>query len=255
GRGSQALPRPEARRMKFADRLFRTAGACLLALAVFGGAPVQAQAVSNIATARWSAGGQDFAVDSNEVVFEVVARPGALTTFVVQPGGSEHALLQASYCGAPLHAKSTRGAAATASVPLLASSEVRIGQKLVIRLDASSANRDRAAVDSMTVRLTTEGGDLEDIVAVEAAIDSGVFFAAIDTTPQPPSPIQNDCQLSLHRDETISIAAGSSGQPVSGLTAQMHALADPFGVVFSSRDGAPVDGARVTIVDDATGAP
>lgn len=241
--------------MKFADRLFRTAGACLLALAVFGGAPVQAQAVSNIATARWSAGGQDFAVDSNEVVFEVVARPGELTTFVVQPGGSEHALLQASYCGAPLQAKSTRGAAATASVPLLASSEVRIGQKLVIRLAAPSANRDRGAVDRMTVRLTTEGGDLEDIVAVEAAIDSGVFFAAIDTTPQPPTPVQNDCQLSLHRDETISIAAGSSGLPVSGLTAQMHALADPFGVVFSSRDGAPVDGARVTIVDDATGAP
>src|SRR5690606_24485039 len=88
--------------MKFADHLFRTAGACLLAIALFGGAPAQAQAVSNIATARWSVGEQEFAVDSNEVAFDVVARAGELTTFVVQPGGSEHALLQARYCGAPL---------------------------------------------------------------------------------------------------------------------------------------------------------
>ena len=238
--------------MKFADHLFRTAGACLLAIALFGGAPAQAQAVSNIATARWSVGEQEFAVDSNEVAFDVVARAGELTTFVVQPGGSEHALLQARYCGAPL--KSARSGETTASVPLLASNEVRIGQKLVIRLDAPSANRDPAVVDRVAVRLTSQQGDLEDIVAIETAANSGLFFAAIDTTPQPPSPIQNDCQLSLHRDETISITA-ASGQPVSGLTAQMHALADPFGVVFSSRDGTPIDGARVTIVDDATGAP
>ena len=81
--------------MRFADRLFRAAGACLVSLAVLGAAqpPAHAQAVSNVASASWSAGGRDFTIDSNEVAFEVVARPSRLTTFVVQPGGRDATVL------------------------------------------------------------------------------------------------------------------------------------------------------------------
>src|SRR5690606_8015570 len=116
--------------MRFADCLFRAAGACLLALAVFGGAPVpvHAQAVNNIASARWSVGGQDFTIDSNEVAFAVIARPSRLTTFVVQPGGSDTTVLQQSYCGRAIPALTTRSNDPAAAVPLQASSEILIGQ-------------------------------------------------------------------------------------------------------------------------------
>lgn len=243
--------------MKFAERLFRTAGACLIALAVFGGAqaPVHAQAVSNIASARWTAGGQDFTAESNEVAFEVVSWPSRLTTFVVQPGGSDAIALRQRYCGTVVRGLAARSNEPAATVPLQPSSEILIGQRLVIRLDSPGANTDQNALDTLTVRFSTEGGDLEEVTAVETAANSGVFFAAIDTAAQPPSPVPSDCRLSLHRDETISITSIVQDQPAAGLAAQMHALADPFGIVFSSRDGTPVDGARVTIVDDTSGRP
>src|SRR5690606_15483739 len=243
--------------MRFADRLFRAACACLLALTVLGGAqaPVHAETVSNIASARWSVGEQDFTVDSNEVAFEVVARPGRLTTFVVQPGGRDTTLLRHDYCTRGASGLTAQSNGPLAAVPLQPSGDILIGQKLVIRLDSPAANRDPGVLDSLTIGFSTESGDREEVTAIETSADSGTFFAAIVTTPQPPSPVAHDCQLSLRRDEVISIASPDPGHQASQLTAQMHALADPFGIVFSSRDGSPVDGARVTIVDDATGRP
>lgn len=241
--------------MRFADSLFRTVGACFLALAALGGAHAQAQTVSNVATARWTVGGRDFSGLSNEVAFQVVARPSRLTTFVVQPGGSDEVILGSGYCGQSSQIRALEVGGSTAAVSLQASTQVRVGQKVVIRLDAPAANQDPSLVERLSLHLSTDEGDLEDLVAVETGPDTGVFFAAIDTSANPPAPTPNDCRLSLHRNETISIVGDIPGQPSGGLTAQMHALADPFGMVFSSRDGAPVDGVRVTIVNDATGSP
>src|SRR5690606_14678369 len=199
--GEQSASRGASTEMSFAVRLFRAAGAYLAALAAFSSAqaPGHAQAVSNIASARWSVGDQSFTIDSNEVAFRVAGRPSRLTTFVVQPGGSDTTVLQQSYCGRTNQGLTTQSVVPAAAVPLQASSDILIGQKLVVRLDSPSANRDATTIDSLTIRFSTEAGDLEHVVAIETSADSGVFFAAIDTTPHPPAPIPNDCQLSLHR--------------------------------------------------------
>jgi uncharacterized repeat protein (TIGR01451 family) len=244
-----------------ADRLFRAAGACLVALAALLGTPAHGQAVTNVAAARWSVGGEDFSVQSNSVTFQRSARPARLSTFVPTPEAGESIVLALSYCTSASQIAFSRGgittaaAAATASVSVRPTNALHPGQRLVVRLDSPVSNRDSAQVETLGVRLTTEDGDVEDIEATESAENSGVFFGAIETAPTPPALSRNDCRLTLRGGETIAIEGLENGLPIAGLVGQVHALADPFGIVFSSRDGAPVDGARITIIDEATGQP
>lgn len=240
--------------MKLADRLFRAAGACLLgALAVLAGTPAQGQQVTNVATARWSVGDSEDSVLSNKVTFAVSPRTARLVTYVPLPGGDERANLQASYCSASAQGQSPATGAPAASVPLHATTRLRIGQRLVLRVDAGRSNTDPDSIDSLELHLTTPDGDEEMIIARESAPNSGVFFGAIETTPLPPALRTGDCRLSLWDGDVIAIATNGGNVPV--LTGEVDVLADPFGLVFSSRDGAPVSGARVTLVDDATGSP
>lgn len=236
-----------------ADRLFRAAGACLLALSALLCTPAQGQAVTNVAAARWSVGGQDFTVESNRVTFQRAARTARLSTFIPSPEADESVVLASSYCSA---SNPTAFSAAGADVVSLRPTTVlHAGQRLVVRLDAPAWNRDPAHSETLGIRLTTADGDTEDLVATESEADSGVFFAAIETAPIPPIFSPRDCRLTLRGGETIVIEGLADGQPIAGLQGRVQALADPFGIVFSSRDGTPVDGARVTIVDEATGHP
>jgi len=87
-----------------ADRLFRAAGACLLALSALSAllsASAQAQVVTNVAAARWSVGGRDFSVESNRVTFHRAARPARLSTFIPSPDAGESIVLASSYCSSP----------------------------------------------------------------------------------------------------------------------------------------------------------
>ena len=241
--------------MTFADRIRRVGSACLIALAALGSVPAQGQTVSNIAAARWAVGDEEFAIRSNEVVFQIAAPPARLTTYVPVPNGGTSVVLENSYCRAPTGASSVQSSSQTASVSVLASTELHAGQRLIVEVDSPASNRNSAAIDTLTLRLSTAEGDIEEIVARESSVNSGVFHGAIATAPLPPAPVTSDCRLSLRGGDTISIVGLSDGEPMAGLTGEVHALADPFGMVFSSRDGAPVDGARVTLIDNATGQP
>jgi uncharacterized repeat protein (TIGR01451 family) len=241
--------------MKLADRLLRAAGACLFgALAVLGSASAQGQQVTNIATARWSVGGEELTMSSNEVTFAVVPGVARLATYVPMRDGDEDAMLEASYCSAPAQGPATAPAGrASARVSLHATDRLHIGQRLIVRVDAARSNADPGTVETLELHLTTPDGDEETIVARESSPDSGAFFGAVDTTSLPPALRTGDCRLSLKADDVIAISTdGGNGPPLTGA---VGVLADPFGLVFSSRDGMPVTGARVTIVNDATGAP
>ncbi len=246
---------PGSQSMKLADRLLRAAGACLLgALAALGSAPALGQQVTNVATARWSVGSEEFAVLSNEVTFAVTPSLARLATYVPMLGGDESALLDPSYCSASAQGQATAPAGRTsATVSLHATKELHVGQRLVLRVEAARSNADPGTAEALDLHLTTPEGDEETIVARESEPDSGVFFGAIDTTSLPPQWRAGDCRLSVNGDDVIAISSDDDNGPV--LTGVVDVLADPFGMVFSSRDGAPVSGARITIVNDTTGAP
>ena len=220
------------------------------------GALAQVRSVENIASASWSDGGAARTVQSNEVSFEIADSTATLSTFIAFPSGSQTATLQSSYCA-------TRGTAGgdgdgpitTARTALTPTQAIRAGQRLVIRIDAPLANRDAAAPDELNLTLTTPSGDREQVTAIEDADDSGVFYASIQSASASSGVVPANCQLSLASGEMIAIEAryGTEAQPF--LIGEVEGLADPFGTVFDSFDGTPVDGARVTIVDAATGQP
>ena len=71
----------------------------------------------------------------------------------------------------------------------------------------------------------------------------------------PPVPVEGDCRLSIADGASVAIAASLPGQDTVIIETDVEVLADPFGTVFDSETGAPVDGARVTLVDAITGQP
>ena len=239
------------------------AKACALSLlgafaAAFGAQTADAQTIVNTATAEYAAAeGERVRVASNTVRFAVAAPTAArLTTFVPMPRASQTAPLRASYCSAQGGGTAIRAASGGATdVAIQPTGSLRVGQTLVLRIDAPQANIDAAAADTLELRLSVPNGDRETLTAIEDRPDSGVFYATIRTTPFPPAPVAADCRLSVQDGERIDISGFVAGQATPFLTGAVDALADPFGTVFDSLDGAPVDGARVTIIDIATGLP
>lgn len=242
--------------MNLADRLFRAVGVCLISAGILTSAiSAKADTVSNTATAQWRASGTDFSTDSNTVSFEVREQSARLTTLAPMPGGQEEISLQPSYCSTGIATQGLQSLASGGTTSVVETDTIRVGQTLVIRIDAPAANRDPSAEDRLTLRLVTPTGDEEELTAVEEGANSGVFYAAIGTVIHPPPVVKNDCRLSLEQGETVDISAYIEGQDEPVLFGSVAALADPFGVVFDSLDGRPVDGARVTIIDVATGQP
>lgn len=222
-------------------------------------ASAQVRQVENTATASWIANGTVRSAQSNEVTFAISESPARLTTFIAFPDGTDSAPLRRSYCS--LRSTANAGSIANTApdlavqTALLATQTVRVGQMLVIRIDAAAANRNPASADELELTLRSPAGDLETVTAVEDGSNSGAFFATINTAGTPPAIVQTNCQLSIRGGDMISIEAriGSAAQPF--IVGQVAGLADPFGVVFDSLDGRPVDGAQVTVIDLRTGQP
>ena len=264
--------------MRVAPFLRRLSAALLAAVLSFGvsqeGAIAQTsdgasvRTVTNIAEATWDADGSNRRVESNPVRFDVSTlppAPPAIRVYRRSPGTGEQLSYLAPQCGPPtgpvqlLRSTATASTApagsgmSTANVQL--TDKLRGGEPLFFEIIAASANRDRTAIDSLTVVLTSAEGDHETLTVFETALDSGVFIGVIDTQRIPPPLVREDCRLSVGTDSRITVAALRPGSPDVLISADVTVLVDPFGVVFDSETGAPVDGARVALVDAATGAP
>ncbi|TAD76385.1 MAG: DUF11 domain-containing protein [Sphingomonadales bacterium] len=227
--------------------------------------------VTNIAEATWDADGASQRIASNPVSFEVSTlppTPPSIRVFRRSPGAGSELVYRAPQCGAAagqaqlLRANATASTSAggtatsavnTASVQV--TDKLRGGEPLFFEITAVGANRNSGAIDSLTVVLTTAEGDRETMTVFETEPDSGVFAGVIDTLRIPPPLAQEDCRLSVGENSRITIAARNPASEDFMVSADVSVLVDPFGVVFDSETGAPVDGARVSLVSADTGAP
>ncbi|MBX7495782.1 hypothetical protein K3172_07920 [Qipengyuania sp. 6B39] len=216
--------------------------------------PASAQTITNTASAQWRVGDLPGDTDSNEVVIEVVDDPVIIDTFLPTPGTDVSFPYTPTLCGnQPL---AIGGGNGTGPSPLgvTPTDTVRIGDILVFRVTARAANRDPSSIDSIVTTLTTPSGDEETVTIFETGDNTGEFVGAIRTAPIPPQPVAGDCLLSVHPDEDINVEyRRPDGVPI--VVAVVGVLADPYGFVFDSQTGQPVTGARVTLVDAATGQP
>jgi uncharacterized repeat protein (TIGR01451 family) len=236
------------------------------AVALMASAPVvsHAQTISNIATIQWNAGTVTVQRQSNRVDLAVdkpaPAKP-TLTTYQFDFTPAASALnVSGSQCHAAGGTVSGDLGGAFAGIPLAPAavrqtSEIRAGEPLLLSIRSEVDNQDPAAIDTVTVRIETPGGDSERVTFIESGPNTSVFNGVIRTAAIPPSPIPGDCTLSIHPGEPLTLNGlrASDGTPIAA--APVDVLIDPFGIVFDSGDGTPIPGARVTLIDVATGQP
>jgi uncharacterized repeat protein (TIGR01451 family) len=225
---------------------------------------VHAQTIDNVASIEWDAGTSRVSQLSNHVQLTVDRTPPSNTSLVIYQlsnspnstslpvpttvcrasGGDQIVSLQGVFAGTSLSPAS-----------VVRSNQIRAGEPLIISVTSVGDNRSATAIDTKTVILDTPSGDRETLVLTETGVSTSIFVGIINTAAVPPSPVQNDCHLSVFPGETLNLSGSDAvtGSLIS--SSPIEVLIDPFGIVFDSGDGAPVPGSRVTLIDAATGQP
>ena len=110
-------------------------------------------------------------------------------------------------------------------------------------------NLDGAVVETVDVRVAARStGDSEIVRLSETGPNTGLFVGYIGTSA---GVALADCALQVERNTRLD--ASYIDPTDSSDAAQADALVDPFGLVFDSQTGAPIDGARVRLIDTTTG--
>lgn len=119
-----------------------------------------------------------------------------------------------------------------------------------IQVVDASANLDGDVADTITVAIAAAGGDRETLRLSETGPSTGVFLGYI---PLSAGAVQaGNCSLQAGTNERLT---ATYVQPGSSAVANSNVLVDPLGLVFDAATGQPVNGARVTLIDIATGLP
>lgn len=242
------------------------AAAAALASAAIGraDAAVLGAQVDNVAHVTYSTGSGSASVSTAAASFTIEAArtpstiefyrfaPNAPDSITVMLNGSD--LMTADGSFQPVGPLTAAGGAAVNTV-----SPVRIapasayfpGEPIIVRVADAGQNGDPARIETVIATVRTENGDFVRLRLYESGPDTGVFYAWIASNAG--APAQNDSILTIANGSTI-VARYQDPFDATEVSTDT-AGADPFGRVFDGLTGALVDGAVVSVVDDATGAP
>ena len=137
-------------------------------------------------------------------------------------------------------------------VLLIASGTFHAGEPVFLQVTDLDQNLDREAAETVFVDMSDpDTGDMETLQLTESGPDTGVFIGYIQTTSS--GAVARNGILTVNVDSNIhalytDLVDGSDSSAAA-------ALVDPFGIVFDSITGRPVDGATVELLDAATGLP
>jgi uncharacterized repeat protein (TIGR01451 family) len=144
------------------------------------------------------------------------------------------------------------GAIALGSVDLVVTASYHPGEPIFLRLDDPDQNRNAALVESVVVDLATPtASDAEQLELFETGVNTGVFVGYVPSAAPPSAP--NDCVVAGPRGELVNGAYTDAFDATDGATSS--AIFDPESLVFDGRTGQPLNGAQITLIDDATGLP
>lgn len=221
-----------------------------------------AQVISNIAQAEWDGPSGTRIVRSNrvDVTVQDTPPPGNTTIYSIgPPGDGQPTRIDGTGCS-----PQGQGVAGVFDTPPIATggpisitpqNSFAAGQPVAFGVTSAADNVDPAVRNSISVIVRTALGDEETLTLREDAPNSGFFIGYLPTVRIPPAMERGDCRLSVSPGNALQIELFRSGTGTALATAVVSFLVDPFGIVFDSGDGTPVPGARVTLVNDATGQP
>ncbi len=208
--------------------------------------PAAAQThVENIATLTYQDGGAEQVVRSNAVGLDVIRlkRPTSFTFHLLPngyvPTGMRCDGTPPTFTPAPIDA------ATLAAAPELAS--VDITSPLIMAIDAEGNNRDPKLRETIFVQFDT-GKIAGKLPLLETGEDTGVFAGAVPAANDRSNAALAACSLDLKRGDRLRLSF-TEDQYSYGSTIDL--LIDPAGYVFDSRTGQIVDGAEVTLLDEA----
>jgi uncharacterized repeat protein (TIGR01451 family) len=145
------------------------------------------------------------------------------------------------------------GATIDPTQPALLAATVALhgGEPLFLRLEDRDQDRDAAIIDTIEVEVTTSAGDRERLRLSENAVDSGVFVGYVQTLVA--TAVTANCRLEVARNGEVAAyyVDPDDATDESAATARV----DGWGLVFDSRTGLRIDGARVRLVNASTGLP
>lgn len=138
------------------------------------------------------------------------------------------------------------------TVPLLGSPNYYLGETIYVRLTDLDQNLDATLADKIIVTVTcTETGDSEVLRLTETGPETGIFAGYLPTASEAAAGangmllVVEDCHLQASYTDPLDQVQ----------TVTDAALIDPYGIVFDSLSGEPIDGAVVTLLNVATASP
>jgi uncharacterized repeat protein (TIGR01451 family) len=250
-------------------RAFVVCGAVLLLGLACPGAAIAQTApgtrIDNTAQASYLYAGNPapLTLYSNTVSTTVLPAPSGSTVAILRYGDPASATLTSSagptQChdgtgyvtlGPPRFANGT-SANALQPLPLVQTDTVHAGDAVFLEVHDADRNRDATALDTLDVTVGSVLGDSEQVRLTETGVNTGVFVGYIQTATAA-SAVRGNCILETGRDSRISLAYTDPDNSTDTGTAS--ALVDPYGLVFDSLTGLPVNGVRVRLVNASTGA-
>lgn len=224
--------------------------------------------ISNTAQASFRAWGVDSSTSSNSVSLTTTwirtASRIELLQYAPAAGGAEQIQLPAAgfstsgaegdttQVAAIYPAGSTSVIDLSNPVPLIPVSLYHQGEPIFFRVSDADQNIDPLTAETVWILATTTLGDNELLLLTETAPDSGIFMGYLQSSGLATMQTYNgslDVTQGTRIDARYTDAADASD------SANMAVLVDPYGLVFDSASGLPVDAAAVTLTDTATGQP
>ena len=148
----------------------------------------------------------------------------------------------------PLPAGSTTPIDLSRPVPLTPTSIFHQGEPVFVRVTDLDQNLDPTRAETVFVTITdSTTGDIEVVRLTETGPNTGVFVGYIQSTVNSSPALQYDGKITIA--EGSNLIASYTDIADSGDSSSTAAMVDPFGVVFDSQSGTPLDGAKVTLLD------
>jgi len=136
-------------------------------------------------------------------------------------------------------------------VPLIATSTYHESEPLFVQLTDLDQNLDSTQAETVLVTVSDPtSGDSETLQLTETGPDTGVFIGYIQTASS--STVLKNGTLSVAESSPITAQYTDSADPSDSSSTTV--LVDPFGFIFDSTTGKPVDGAKVELLN-ADGTP
>jgi uncharacterized repeat protein (TIGR01451 family) len=136
-------------------------------------------------------------------------------------------------------------------IPMQDTAVAHAGDPLFVRVMDLDRNRDGSVVETVDVRVSARAtGDAEVLRLSETGPNTGVFVGYIPTVT---AAAVSDCALQVERNAELDATYVDPTDDSDAV--QADALVDPYGLVFDSQTGLPVNGARVRLINATTGQP